>query len=217
MKETLEASSTLSLDDVQRLLKLEEIEGGSFTELLSVESLPIPEQRELLKIRRDFRRYWADGKVSEGLVKFLALAPLMRLTGFYDAPLQISMEDSIPIEVESEEKTIKGTLDILAVTNTEGETAANLWILVIEAKNSAIAPLAGLPQLLTYALKSLEQQSLVWGLATNGVSYEFVILRRGNPPTYQILPELNLIDSDRAIELGQVLKAICKLQPAQLV
>lgn len=206
----------LPLDDIRIFLKLEELERRSFAEISSLELLTIEEQKELLKIRRDFRRYWADGKVSEGLVKFLTLAPLMRLTGFYDAPLWISMEDSIPVEIEDEDKTVKGKLEILAVTNTEGETATNLWLLVIEAKNSAIEPFAGLPQLLTYAFKSLEQQSLVWGLATNGVSYQFVILRRGNPPTYQILPELNLIDSDRAIELGRVLKTICKLQPAQL-
>jgi hypothetical protein len=39
-----------------------------------------------------------------------------------------------------------------------------------------------------------------------------VYLQQGNSPTYQLLPELNLIDSERTIQLLQVLKAICKLQ-----
>ena len=82
---------------------------------------------------------------------------------------------------------------------------------MIETKNSQIDPLAGLPQLLTYAFQSLEHQQSVWGLTTNGTSYRFVYLLRGNPQTYQLLPEVNLIDPERAIELLQVLKALCKL------
>ena len=81
---------------------------------------------------------------------------------------------------------------------------------------SAIALLTGLPQLLTYAFKGLQVRSSVWGLTTNGESYRFVRVTRGNPCTYQILPELNLIDKGRSIELAQVLKAICKLQNVQL-
>ncbi|MEG4120814.1 hypothetical protein QUA43_25520, partial [Microcoleus sp. N9_B4] len=85
------------------------------------------------------------------------------------------------------------------------------WILVVESKNSLIAPRAGLPQLLTYASKSLEYQESVWGLATSGEFYQFVNIRRGNPPTYQLMPFLTLMESDSSILLLQVLKAICKL------
>ena len=83
---------------------------------------------------------------------------------------------------------------------------------MIGAKNSEGEALTGLPQLLTYAYKILEHQESVWGLTTNGLSYWFVHLQQGNPPAYQLLPELNLIDSERSIQLLQVLKAICKLQ-----
>lgn len=211
---TVEARN-LSLNDVHRLLKLEEQEGGAFTEFLSLEPLTEVEQQELTKIRNDFKRYLNAGKVSEGLVKFLTIALLLRLTGFYDSPIVLSMEGSIAIEVEDEDKKITGRMDILAV-NSAYSDGLPLWILVIEAKNSAIAPLEGLPQLLTYAFKSLDQQVSVWGLVTNGESYRFVYIKRGNPPIYQILPEVNLIDFERAIQLVQVLKAICKLQNVQL-
>ncbi|WP_228057647.1 restriction endonuclease subunit R [Tychonema sp. LEGE 07203] len=158
------------------------------------------------------------------MVKFLSLSPLMRLTGFFKIPVLLTMEDSIPIEVEDGDTLIKGRLDILAVNGPEAEIgAAQFWILVVEAKNSALAkpskridPWAGLPQLLTYAYKSLQQQSSVWGLTTNGESYRFVRVTRGNHCTYQILPELNLIDKERSLLLAQVLKAICKLQNLQL-
>ena len=216
MTQNLEASQ-LSLNDVRRLLKLEEREGDAFTDFFSLEPLSELEQQEILKIRTDFRRYLSAGKVSEELVKFLVLSPLMRLAGFFDIPIVLTMEDSIPIEVEDGDTLIKGLLDILALNQPDAElAAAQFWILVVEAKNSAIDPWAGLPQLLTYAYKSLQQQSSVWGLTTNGRNYQFVYLTRGNPCTYQILPDLSLTDRERSLLLTQVLKAICKLQYVQL-
>jgi hypothetical protein len=83
-----------------------------------------------------------------------------------------------------------------------------LWIVVIESKNSGVDALAGLPQLLTYAHHSLENQKTVWGLTTNGVSYRFVSLQSGSPSTYHILPEVNLVDLDRALQLLQILKSL---------
>lgn len=50
----------------------------------------------------------------------------------------------------------------------------------------------------------------VWGLTTNGISYRLVYLQSGNPLIYQLMPELNLIDFERSIQLLQVLKAICR-------
>ncbi|HLO48251.1 MAG TPA: restriction endonuclease subunit R [Kamptonema sp.] len=216
MTENLEASK-ISLDYVLHLLKLEEREAATFTDFFSLEPLTESEQQELLKIRHDFRRYLAAGKISEELIKFLVLSPLMRLTGFFDIPIVLTMEDSIPIQVEDEDTLIKGQLDILAVNQPDAAvTATRFWILVVEAKNSAIDPWAGLPQLLIYAFKSLQQQTSVWGLTTNGRNYQFVYLTRGNPCTYQILPELSLTDTERSIQLVQVLKAICNLQNVQL-
>jgi hypothetical protein len=130
-------ASTLTLDNVHGLLKLERRSPGVFTGFLTLEPLSEFEQQDLLQIRNDFERYLAAGKVSEGLVKFLTLAPLIRLAGFYDTPIRLSMEDSIAISVEDEDIKITGRMDILAV-NTELGTTAPLWILVIETKNSTV-------------------------------------------------------------------------------
>jgi len=206
-------ASNLFLDDVHRLLHLEKQSNGSFTTLLSLEPLTEIEQQEIWQIRSDFDYYISGSKISEGLVKFLSLAPLMRLAGFYRYPVKILLEESIAdIDIEDEDTKITGRMDILAVNKAITTiTGIAFWILVIETKNSLAEVFAGLPQLLTYAYKSLENQTSVWGLVTNGLRYQFVYLQQGTPPTYQLLPELNLIDSDRTIQLLQVLKAICKL------
>jgi hypothetical protein len=210
---TLNAKN-LTLKQVNQLLHFEEHFNGSFTPLLSLEPLTEFEQQELAQIRDDFRAYLIDGKVLEGQIKLLVIGPLLRLAGFYRSPIKISLElDIADIIIEDEDTKVTGRFDILAV-NKEQPTATDIafWLLVIEAKNSSINSLEGLPQLLTYAHQSLERQELVWGLTTNGTDYRFVLLRQGNPPTCQQMPLLNLMDSESAIQLLQVLKAICKLQ-----
>ena len=87
---------------------------------------------------------------------------------------------------------------------------ASFWILIVESKNSEIAPSAGLPQLLTHAFSSLESQQSVWGLASNGMGYQFVYIHSANPPIYQLMPFLNLMEPEPSVKILQVLKAICK-------
>jgi hypothetical protein len=210
---TILNARNLSLQDVQRLFGFQEQYADSFTPFLPLEPLTELEQQELLQIQNDFRRYLTAGKVSEGQVKFLVVAPLMRLAGFYRYPIEILLEEDIAeIEIEDEDTKIKGRFDILAVTKAK-RTKANtyFWILLIESKNSQVDILTGLPQLLTYAYKSLEHQESVWGLTTNGRSYLFVNIKHGNPTNYYLMPELNLMEKERSNQLLQVLKAICQL------
>jgi hypothetical protein len=212
MTTTLDASN-LSLEDVQRLLKFEEQLNGSITSLLCLESLTEFEQQELSQIRNLFRSYYTAGKISEGQIKFLFLAPLMKLAGFYNSSIKITLEENIAdISVEDEDTNIKGRMDILAVNKTQGKKVTTpFWILVLEAKNSSINASEGLPQLLTYAYKSLKNQTSVWGVTTNGMDYQFVYLQQGNPPIYQLLPKLDITRPESSIELLQVFKSICQL------
>lgn len=201
-------AKSLTLDDVHRLLGIQQQVTDAFS--LPLEPLTQFEQQELEQIHDDFGRYLSAGKVSEGQVKFLVVAPLMRLAGFYRSPLQITLEEDIEsIIIQDEDVTIAGRLDILAVSKTRQNP--RFWILVIESKNSSIDVFAGLPQLLTYAYQQLEQQSAVWGLVTNGRNYLFVYSQQ-TPPIYTLLPELSLTEPKRRSQLLQVLKAICQLQ-----
>lgn len=210
---TLNAKN-LTPSEVQHLLKFDKLPNELFTPLLSLEPLTQFEQQELVQIRNDFDSYLTEGRVFEGLTKALTTFPLLRLAGFYRPPLKINLEQDIAeIIIEDEDTSITGRLDILAVNKTQPTTTdAWFWVLVIESKNSSVAPSAGLPQLLTYAYESLKSQESVWGLATNGELYQFVNIRQGNPPTYQLMPILSLMDAEPSIQLLQVLKAICKLR-----
>ena len=197
----------MTLEQVDRLLPLEErLEPLSFSSLLALEPLTDREQQEMIQIRNDYRAYLRPGKVLEGQIQFLVLAPLLRLAGFYSPPIYLSLEQGIaPIEIIDEATQITGRMDLLASRRNQ---TTQIWILVVETKNSEASPRAGLPQLLTHASQSLTQQPSVWGLATNGEQFRFVYLQAGEPSTYQLLPELNLMDDDRALQLLQILKAV---------
>lgn len=203
----------LSLGDVHHLLGFQRQYNSSFTSLLALDRLNELEQQELIQIRNDFDNYLSDSKVSEGIIKALTTFPLLRLAGFYRSPFKISLEENIaPINIVDEDTNITGRLDILAINKNSKINDVPFWVLVIECKNSEIDPLAGLPQLLTYAYKSLAYQPSVWGLTTNGSRYQFVYIQQGNSPTYQLMPFLSLMEPEPAIKILQILKALGKLQ-----
>jgi hypothetical protein len=199
----------LTLDEVLRLLQLKELDSLSFESLLTLEPITETDRHDLDLIRMNFKRYLSAGRALEGVVRFLAIAPLLQLSGFYAPPITLKVEEGIaPIYLEGEKTKITGRFDLVATKNSETET--DFWLLVIETKEGFAAPQIGLPQVLTYAYTSLEHQASVLGLTTNGESYRFVYLQAGEPPTYALLPELNLTDVDRAVQLLQVLKAVSK-------
>lgn len=205
-------AKTLTLKEVVELLKFEKLPNDLLTSLLSIQPLTEFEQQELGQIRDDFDSYLIDGKVSEGQVKLLSVAPLLRLAGFYRSPVKLVLEEGIvDIAIEDEGKIITGRCDILAVKKSNLINNVPFVVLIIETKNSLIDVIAGLPQLLTYADKILDNQTSVWGLVSNGARYQFVYIQPGERPTYQLMPLLNLMDSEPAIQILKSLKAICQL------
>lgn len=186
---------------------------GSFEPVLQLEPLTASERQELQKIWHDYNNYLKRGIVLEKLVKPLTIFPLLRLAGFYERPLQLSIEEGIDrIDIEDEDTCITGRFDILAINPTITSGGKPFWILVIESKNSNVDFSAGLPQLLTYAYPSLTYQDSVWGMVTNGLTYQFVLLKQGTPALYEMMPTLHLYQTIDAFQLLQVLKAICHLQ-----
>ncbi|EGJ34376.1 MULTISPECIES: hypothetical protein [Moorena] len=210
---TILQASHLSLEDVHHTFGFQRQYNSSLTSRLSLDTITEFEQRELEQIRTDFDNYLIAGKVSEGLVKALTVFPLLRLAGFYRSPIKISLEEGIAdIDIQDQDTKITGRLDILAINKAQQTVdQVSFWVLVIETKNSSVDVSVGLPQLLTYAYKSLDHQDSVWGLSTNGYIYQFIYIQAGNPPIYQLMPVLNLMESESSIKLLQVIKAIALL------
>ena len=66
-------TSSLTLEEVDRLLKFEERLHDDISSKLSLEPLAELEQQEVLKLRDAFRSYYNAGKVSEGQIRLLPI------------------------------------------------------------------------------------------------------------------------------------------------
>ncbi len=205
----------ITLEEVRKLLGFQPLFRGRFQDILSLIPLSELEQQELDKIADELMRYLAVGNISEGQVRQIAINPLLRLAGYHQAPIELQVEEDIQqIYIEDKDIHIRGRFDIVAV-NRSMETSRQtfLWILIVESKNIAASEFAGIGQMLTYAYTSLEKQSGVWGLVTNGATYQFFYVARGESLTYQYMPTLSLLECDRALQLLKVLKAIRDWHP----
>jgi len=213
--DTLNAKD-LSVKQVRKLLGFQKVQAlGRYLDVLSLEAPTQFEMKEVTQIAEDFERYIEDDRVNEGLIKALTTFPLLRLTGFYSQPTEIKLEENIAsVVIEESDEVVKGRYDILAINHGADEGQIPLWILIAEAKNSEIGHNAGLAQLLTYGHQSLPYQQSAWGLLTNGLFYQFVLMRQGTKPTYQLFMPLYLFAPEQANQLVQVLKALCKLRVA---
>jgi hypothetical protein len=210
----------LKLSEVHTLLGYEPKLDGRFQDYLQLSSLDEQELTSLTDIRTNFFRYLNRAKISEGQAREISVSPLLQLAGYHQPPIYLEIEEDIDrIYIEDQNTYIIGRLDVVAVR--QEPAACPLWILVVESKNTEASEIVGLAQMLAYAYSSLERQSSVWGLVTNGLNYRFFYIDNlytssmaEQHLTYQYMPSLNLIDVESAASLLQVLKAIREWEPS---
>ena len=200
----------ITLEEVRKLFGFQPLFRGRFEDFLTLAPLTELEEEELDNIADELMGYLAVGNISEGQARHIAITPLLRLAGYHQLPIELRVEEDIQqIYIEDKDTHIRGRFDILAVNRmVETSTKTFLWVLIVESKNVAASEFSGIAQMLTYAYTSLEKQSAVWGLVTNGATYQFFYVAKGERLTYQYMPTLSLLECDRAIQLLIVLKAI---------
>ncbi|NEQ08452.1 MAG: restriction endonuclease subunit R [Moorea sp. SIO4E2] len=179
---TIISPSKLSLSDVEDKFKLQEVmEPEFFPEC--VENLPqLSEiERQMLDRAKANYKYLSKDLVLEDLVKMVVVSPLLDLAGFYQPPFKVKAEYevSLPIEDKDEDTIIKGRIDILV-------TSKPIWIAVIESKRSAVSLQPAIPQALVYMLKIPQTEQPTFGLITNGASFIFIKLVKGETLRYAL-------------------------------
>jgi len=123
------------------------------------------EQHLLDRVKANFLELMEDPPMLENTVKIVVLAPLLDLAGFYHKPFRIETETSVALEMQDEETTIRGRIDVLVIKN-------RLWLLVIESKRSDFAVTRAIPQALAYMLSNSVQPT--FGMITNGNEFLFL-------------------------------------------
>ena len=134
------------------------------------------ERSTLDRIKQNYL-YLLEYPVMESIVKMVVLSPLLDIAGFYEPPFRVDGETNIAVSAEDEGETIRGSIDILVI---QGQ----LWVTVIEAKNSEFSVTKAIPQALAYMLAAPNAEKPVFGAVLNGSEFLFLKLVREEVPRY---------------------------------
>ena len=130
------------------------------------------------------------------------------MAGFYRRPFEVRLEESVQVEVTEASEVWKGRIDALVIKDY-------FWILVIEAKNSALGIDMAIPQALGYMLANPNLERFTYGLVTNGSSFAFLKLAQTPSPIYEVSDVMLLLPGRNV--LGQVLRVMKRLGKQVLV
>ncbi|MCP2731302.1 type I restriction endonuclease [Limnofasciculus baicalensis] len=154
------------------------------------------EKQELDRVQEGYFNLVEYQPLLENVVKLTIISPILFIAGLYLSPFHIKAEKSIDIRAEDEGIIIEGRIDILILKQ-------NLWVTVIEAKQTSFSLEEGLAQSLTYMLGEPNSETPTFGMITNGVNFRFVKLIREEILKYALSDEF-VIDN-RGNELYSVL------------
>lgn len=160
------------------------------------------EKRYLDQVQQEYFDQTRNGQISEGLVKLVVVSPLLHLAGFYRHPFEVKLEEPIQIEVTEANELWRGRMDALVIKDF-------FWVLVVEAKNSALGIDRAIPQALGYMLATPHPEQPSYGLVTNGSSFAFLKLVQQPQPHYDVSEVMLLLPGRNALfKVLQVMKQI---------
>ncbi|GAA6616021.1 restriction endonuclease subunit R [Scytonema sp. NUACC26] len=180
MLQTIQAKE-ISLIELETIFQLQRVEEPQFFYEWQRDLPELSEwQRQLLdRIKAGYFNLLKKPPLLEKPINLAVISPLLFTGQFYLSPFDLRAEKNVEISVEDEEKSIitKGNLDTLVLKD-------KLWVMVIESKQAKLSVEAGLAQILAYILDRTNPNNSCFGMITNGGSFLFVKLLKGEIPQY---------------------------------
>lgn len=198
------AARKIKLHDLKTRFGLQQVQDEAFFPewLNDLPELTGVERQALDRIKCNYL-YLLEYPVMESIVKMVVLSPLLDLAGFYEPPFRIDGETNIQVSAEDEGDIIQGCIDVVVI---QGQ----LWVTVIEAKNSEFSITKAIPQALAYMMASPDAKKTAFGVVLNGSEFLFLKLVRGNVPQYAMSDLLSLLN--RGNDLYAVLRILKRLK-----
>ncbi len=202
MVQTFQARD-ISLDELKSKFGLRSVSNQDFFDEWQQVSPALSEFDHacLNRIQRNYQHLASQKSFSEEAVKMVVLSPLLDLAEFYQAPFELSTEESIEITSEDEGLKVKGSIDVLVAQQ-------KFWVLVIESKSTRFDVLTALPQALTYMLDAPESKQPVYGLLVNGREFVFIKLVHHPKRVYSRSYALSVERDDELFQVLSVLRTI---------
>ena len=202
----------IKLHDLKAKFGLQRVEDESFFRewFNNLPALTKTEQQTLDRVKQHYL-YLLEYPVMESIVKMVVLSPLLDLAGFYEPPFRVDGETQIKVSAEDEGEVIQGCLDVLVI---QGQ----LWIAVIEAKNSEFSVTKAIPQALAYMLATPNSDQPTFGFVLNGSEFLFLKLVQGKVPQYAMSDLFSLLNrGNNLYQVLQVFKGLRNLmQPSEI-
>lgn len=194
------AARKIKLYDLKVKFRLQQVDDEHFfrewfDELPKLSSV---EKQALDRIKNNYL-YLLEYPVMESIVKMVVLSPLLDLAQFYEPPFRVSGEIGIKVSAEDQGEIIQGSIDVLVIQE-------QLWVTVIEAKNSEFSITKAIPQALAYMLAAPNSENPIYGLVLNGSEFLFIKLKLGEVPQYATSNLFSLIN--RGNDLYDVLSVL---------
>lgn len=198
------AARKVKLHDLKTKFGLQQVHDDAFfTEWQhDLPELTASEQRSLDRIKQNYL-YLLEYPVMESIVKMVVLSPLLDLAGFYEPPFRVDGETSIQVAAEDEGDIIQGSIAVVVI---QGQ----LWVTVIEAKNSEFSITKAIPQALAYMLAAPDSAKPAFGAVLNGSEFLFLKLVLGDAPRYAASDLFSLLN--RGNNLYSVLRFLKRLR-----
>jgi len=135
-------------------------------------------ERQLLdKVKAGYFNLLTYPPLLEDGIRMAILDPILFIGDFYLSPFNVTSEKSVELAVEKEGVIITGRINTLILKN-------QFWVMVIESKRASFSIEAGLAQILSYMLTNPHPNNPCFGLITNGGSFVFIKLVKGETPRY---------------------------------
>ncbi|ACB54271.1 hypothetical protein cce_4925 [Crocosphaera subtropica ATCC 51142] len=194
------AARKIKLHDLKVKFRLQQVDDEDFfrewfDELPKLSSV---EKQALDRIKNNYF-YLLEYPVMESIVKMVVLSLLLDLAQFYEPPFRVSGETGIKVSAEDQGEIIQGSIDVLVIQE-------QLWVTVIEAKNSEFSITKAIPQALAYMLAAPNSENPIYGLVLNGSEFLFIKLILGEIPRYATSNLFSLIN--RRNDLYDVLSVL---------
>jgi hypothetical protein len=199
-----------SLAEAQGMLGLTESSDPNFFRewIDGLPELQSHDRERLDQIKGRYLYHRQYGHLLENAVNFLVISPLLELAGLYDAPFRLRSEVGVRLDLDDEDGTVyQGRIDALIV---QGDSQANLWVVLVEAKRTSFNMTLALPQALAYMAmgsRSAGQSGPRFGLVSNGEYSMFVKL---DGTKYGFSDDFSL--NRRRNELWDVLRILNRLK-----
>jgi hypothetical protein len=196
-----------ALNDVHRRFGLRRSpDEHFFTEWCTdLPSLDESERVALDRIRQRFRYHREAGQVAKGAVNAIVVSRLLEMAGCYDPPFRLRSEVAVDIKTVTDNEILRGRIDFLVIQE-------QFWRAVIESKETEFDIEVGIPQTLAYMMADPTQERPLFGMVTNGNSFIFLKVVKGEVPEYDFSDTYTLLTrSNRLYEVLQILKRIVQM------